>query len=43
MLYREIFDTYGFDAKCIPYKWLPAWAPSDLTDASATALQGFKE
>lgn len=43
MLYREIFDEYGYKDTTIPYKWLPEWAPKDLTDASATALVGFKE
>jgi asparagine synthase (glutamine-hydrolysing) len=43
MLYREIFETFGYEAKCIPYKWLPEWAPAELTDASATALSGFVE
>lgn len=43
MLYREIFDEYGYKDTTIPYKWLPEWAPKELTDASATALVGFKE
>jgi asparagine synthase (glutamine-hydrolysing) len=43
MLYREIFETFGYYANCQPYKWLPAWAPAELTDASATALAGFTE
>jgi len=43
MLYREIFDSYDYEHSIIPYKWLPAWAPADLTDSSATALVGFKE
>lgn len=43
MLYREIFDEFEFECSTIPYKWLPNWAPADLTDASATALKGFKE
>jgi asparagine synthase (glutamine-hydrolysing) len=43
MLYREIFDEFLFESNAIPYKWLPNWAPSELTDASATALSGFKE
>jgi asparagine synthase (glutamine-hydrolysing) len=43
MLYREIFDSYDYTHSIIPYKWLPAWAPADLTDSSATALEGFKE
>lgn len=42
MLYRELFDSYGY-RDTIPYKWLPNWAPADLTDASATALPGFVE
>jgi len=43
MLYRELFDKYGFEGNTIPYKWLPNWAPNGLTDASATALVGFVE
>jgi asparagine synthase (glutamine-hydrolysing) len=43
MLYRDIFENFGYYDKCIPYKWLPNWAPEDLTDASATALSSFKE
>lgn len=43
MLYREIFDGFEFADGTIPYKWLPNWAPAELTDASATALAGFKE
>lgn len=43
MLYREIFDEFKFENSAIPYKWLPNWAPIELTDASATALSGFAE
>ena len=40
MLYREIFDEFGYNATCIPYKWLPNWA-EHITDASATVLPVF--
>jgi len=43
MWYREIFDEYGYDATCIPSKWLPNWSNADITDASATALSVFTE
>jgi asparagine synthase (glutamine-hydrolysing) len=43
MLYREIFDSFGYSEHTIPYKWLPKWAPEGITDSSATALAGFKE
>jgi len=42
--YREIFDKYyqGLDT-IIPFKWMPSWAPPDLLDSSATALDVFSE
>jgi len=43
MLYRELFSEHGYAENSIPYKWLPNWAPTDLTDASATALASFVE
>lgn len=43
MWYREIFDEYGYDATCIPGKWLPNWSDSSVTDASATVLRVFTE
>ncbi len=43
MLYWEIFSSFNFESSCIPYKWMPNWAPDGLTDASATALSGFTE
>ena len=42
MLYREIFESYGYKSTCIPYKWKFAWN-GDRTDSSATELPGFKE
>ena len=39
MLYREIFDEFGYNPTCIPYKWLPNW--TDVVDASATVLPIF--
>ncbi len=41
MLYREIFDEFGYAPNCVPYKWLPRW--SEGTDSSATALSVFNE
>lgn len=41
MWYREIFDIYGYEAKTIPYKWLPSWV--EATDSSATTLAVFLE
>lgn len=41
MLYREIFDEFGYNPDCVPYKWLPRW--SEGTDSSATALGVFNE
>jgi len=43
MLYWEIFTSFDYAPRCIPYKWMPNWAPPELTDASATALAGFTE
>ena len=43
MLYREILSEFGYEAKSIPFKWLPNWAPEGLTDSSATALSTFTE
>lgn len=43
MLYREIFEEFEYNSTTIPYKWLPNWAPTDLTDASATELATFKQ
>lgn len=40
MLYREIFDEFGYNSQCIPYKWLPNWTEG-VTDASATTLPVF--
>ena len=40
MLYREIFDKFGYNPTSIPYKWLPNWTES-ITDASATLLPVF--
>ena len=39
MLYREIFDEFGYNPTSIPYKWLPNW--TDVVDASATVLPVF--
>lgn len=41
MWYREIFDSYGYNAETIPYKWLPSWVVA--TDSSATTLEVFTE
>ena len=42
MLYREIFEDFGYSSSCIPYKWSFAWNDGQ-TDSSATELKGFKE
>ena len=41
--YREIFDEYGFNLECIPYKWMPTWCDETLTDSSATALDVYHQ
>lgn len=43
MLYRELFDDFGYDEKCIPRKWMPSWCGEHLTDSSATVLEVFHE
>ena len=43
MMYREIFEEFGFNAECIPCKWLPKWSGENITDASATVLNVFSE
>jgi asparagine synthase (glutamine-hydrolysing) len=40
MWYRDLFDSYEYEEKTIPYQWLPSWVEG-VTDSSATTLDVF--
>ena len=42
MWYRDLFDSFGYEEKTVPYKWLPSWVEG-ATDSSATTLEVFTE
>jgi hypothetical protein len=42
MYYRDIYESYGFEASMIKYKWLPTWCP-DAIDSSASTIDVFTE
>ncbi len=43
MLYRELFDEYGYEPTTIAFKWMSSWCDPNATDSSASTIDVFEE